>query len=1033
MAFGDNFGLGNRRFPPLASDEERSILSSLGQTGLTGLAYAGNLLDTPGSVVRGLAVGRPDRALAGIFDWDQRVRGGDITGNKDAPLFSWEGAGNLATEIGLDPLTYMSLGASALSKLGRAASKAGVAVKGGAARRAGLQAGSDELTKAAQYLASTPEKVSGVKGFFGRPVADVAQDITGKSLGGNIGFGIPFTGNQLTGVVPWDKIGSGLTKIPLAGPVLAGTGKVLEGVGRIGGAAFDKATKGRVSATGQKISRAQSAAEPEAVAAGRAAMQDVYGAGPGLSAADPQQQEALRRMVEGFDPMTGPLAPMAQALRQKNLGRLGAEAEYFKDAQPLRDFRGTEYASREASAEYAGSKFLKPVLRPEAEKARKEFMKLGIPTEGKESINEFLSKPVGGRNLQQLTDEVRNQYTKWTPVELSEMATLKAQPSLTTAQAERLRDLESAWNGAEKLAAFKLHLGDINYKFFDKPVLLDAANKFVRSYKRVSDASKLHEGLMMAGMTRAQAGADAVPMMQALEDMGLSLKLDPTQASVPMQRTVEVLSKKMGTNLTAAQAKTELGNLFVAKGDYDDLVRTVSTFTNPTWLKQTLDVVDSATNLFRGVIRSFPSYLSRNFVSAAAHNVIHKGFDPTAAVGMRYIKPMIDADAWRAGKLIKDANTIPEFSRMTAQQASDELSKRIIQWDIAGTSQFQHMQGITPEQRLRDLLPGAARPGLKEAVGKLKGRTVKDWLNPLNFKGVGDAKGGPISGLADDVSTLSDQMNRVALFIAKKRQGLSDDAARLEVLKAHYDFGNLSKFESGVMRRMMPFYNWARQNVPALIKDIVQNPGGRQATLLKVASRASGGGLMPKQLQDKIALPIGEEKDGTQRFLGSLGLPLEDIGGLTDPSRYLLGQLNPYIKGPLELATNRQFFSGRELTDLHSRTGLPVTPDNLLMNSPLSKPLTLLGPSGSLWDDRKDIGTRALNFLTGARLTDVDMNKERNRLARELLTEELRGSGARVAENLYIPKEQLAQLSPDELKRYRLYLQLRQQARQTPR
>lgn len=107
--------------------------------GLSGLQWLGETLDKPGRAVRGLLAGRPE-ALAnlipfsdtmGITDPQDATSGRDLLEtygildkNTDG-LDTGDFVGFLA-EIALDPLTYASFGASAISKSGKFAKSMGL-------------------------------------------------------------------------------------------------------------------------------------------------------------------------------------------------------------------------------------------------------------------------------------------------------------------------------------------------------------------------------------------------------------------------------------------------------------------------------------------------------------------------------------------------------------------------------------------------------------------------------------------------------------------------------------------------------------------------------------------------------------------------------------------------------------------------------------------------------------------------------------------------------------------------------------------
>jgi hypothetical protein len=146
----------------------------------------------------------------------------------------------------------------------------------------------------------------------------------------------------------------------------------------------------------------------------------------------------------------------------------------------------------------------------------------------------------------------------------------------------------------------------------------------------------------------------------------------------------------------------------------------------------------------------------------------------------------------------------------------------------------------------------------------------------------------------------------------------------------------------------------------------------------------------------------------------------------------ILGQMNPLIKGPLELATGKQFFTGRDLADLSSHGLTGMTPvDQAITNSPLGRFFTT---GRTLMDERKDAGAKALNLLTGARISDVDMEKQRDIEARRLIEEMLKGNpNVGHFERLSVKPENLGNLSPEEILMYRLYQTLEQQAQKRGR
>lgn len=169
---------------------------------------------------------------------------------------------------------------------------------------------------------------------------------------------------------------------------------------------------------------------------------------------------------------------------------------------------------------------------------------------------------------------------------------------------------------------------------------------------------------------------------------------------------------------------------------------------------------------------------------------------------------------------------------------------------------------------------------------------------------------------------------------------------------------------------------------------------------------------MPPYLASGPAVNLGHTAgpngEDFTRFLTSFGLPIEeaaermkfvqrDIGpfraalpDLLGTAQGYLGMVNGYMKAPLELMTDTQLHTGRRLSDLYR-----PTPWNLYgrIDGPVGDTLSELGQNlpgtrfgttfNKLIDDRKPGWAKALNLLTGVKISDVDTDKAYNIEARK--------------------------------------------------
>jgi hypothetical protein len=139
-------------------------------------------------------------------------------------------------------------------------------------------------------------------------------------------------------------------------------------------------------------------------------------------------------------------------------------------------------------------------------------------------------------------------------------------------------------------------------------------------------------------------------------------------------------------------------------------------------------------------------------------------------------------------------------------------------------------------------------------------------------------------------------------------------------------------------------------------------------------------------------------------------------------------------KAPIELATNRQLFTGREMQDLEgslsrtlSNVGLyeqppdvPILLEQALANSPLAR---LMSTARTISDPRKDAISKGVNLLTGVRIQDVDSEKSENIAIRESLEDLLRGTTGirRLKPRLFVRKGEEELLSPQNRLLFQLY------------
>jgi hypothetical protein len=486
-----------------------------------------------------------------------------------------------------------------------------------------------------------------------------------------------------------------------------------------------------------------------------------------------------------------------------------------------------------------------------------------------------------------------------------------------------------------------------------------------------------------------------------------------------------------------------------------DVKRVQGMFESPQEVGQLLDFYDSVTNVFKAGVLTWPARYARDFFSGQFNNMIMGQWSPWSVKA---------SDGFLKGKPI-DALQIPLVKQLlvndglplTEANADKVLRAHVAAMGIVSPAKGTNAQvgaavakpGKTTMQGLSDAMPGKNPIGFKAALAARKGGS---W-NPLDIKGVGgrtESNFTPVK-MGDAIGNYSDSMNRLPPYLELLRQGVDPKEAHARVMSAQVDYSsrNFTVFEQKTMARVAPFYKFTRSMLPFVLGKLLDEPSGRMAQVVRGQARMRDDEqFVPSHIAKNTAMPIPGAPEGFQRFLTSLGLMHEDPLNIVSPGQNayktatgtlenLAGRLNPIAKMPLELAAGKQLFSGRDLQDLEGNVGrlaanltgateaydTPILLEQAISNSPLSRVATT---ARTLSDPRKGVGSKAVNLMSGFRVSDVDIEKHKNIAIRENIEDVLRGqAGVRsLRPHLYVKDEDKGKLTDRELKLLGMYEQL---------
>lgn len=163
---------------------------------------------------------------------------------------------------------------------------------------------------------------------------------------------------------------------------------------------------------------------------------------------------------------------------------------------------------------------------------------------------------------------------------------------------------------------------------------------------------------------------------------------------------------------------------------------------------------------------------------------------------------------------------------------------------------------------------------------------------------------------------------RVLLWLANIRRGASSRASADHVAEFLFNYGEVSRIEREVFRRLIPFYTFTRKNVELQSKILIKNPGMSINQLKPFRGRTEENEQMVQW--EAEALKMRMDRDGkTVHMLTGIDLPLRNLdtlwrGDLSRTGRSIMGMVTPLVKTIPEVLLNHDFFLGRDLTRTQS-------------------------------------------------------------------------------------------------------------------
>jgi urocanate hydratase len=141
----------------------------------------------------------------------------------------------------------------------------------------------------------------------------------------------------------------------------------------------------------------------------------------------------------------------------------------------------------------------------------------------------------------------------------------------------------------------------------------------------------------------------------------------------------------------------------------------------------------------------------------------------------------------------------------------------------------------------------------------------------------------------------------------------------------------MTEFEKKYMKRLLPFYGFLKANMEHQVNAYVNNPRRfflMNHTFENVKKMFSGQDItqeewdtMPEWIQNGLVIPLSRDDSGNVRLMQGFGEPTQvynQVLNVNSPREFLNGLMsavNPLIKLPIEILSDRSFFAGDKISN----------------------------------------------------------------------------------------------------------------------
>jgi len=380
----------------------------------------------------------------------------------------------------------------------------------------------------------------------------------------------------------------------------------------------------------------------------------------------------------------------------------------------------------------------------------------------------------------------------------------------------------------------------------------------------------------------------------------------------------EVRTNKMTEALLGGGAKSYYYPEDVAAA-LDDYIRRISDDQNITAIGNAFDYVQS---IWKGSVLMNPAWTTVNVLGGVIHSMIVGGmslgdFTEHFMTAKRLSHQFHFGN--RKGKIIPTGPGMIFDDAKTYTLGGETLTE---------TEMVEHLvkiNAVDGSQTAREVINlHRTAFGNPDAYAK---KTILDQVRYI-------ATFGPLGGWWFRLNASIDDTFRTAVYLSRRAKGDTVDNAVLMMKKAHFDYGDFTKLEEKVGRRVIPFYAWQRNNIALQYKLLFDRPGYVNVwQKIRHAMEVEGLDeedrvplfMLPRWIRNQLMIQMSGEGGEAKGLVLSSLTPIQEllqtaqaafgVEGFKDMSKYMLGSSSPILKSLFEMGTGQRVFDSRKIGD----------------------------------------------------------------------------------------------------------------------